>query len=121
MKALILVAGRGKRLKPLTDAAPKYLTEINRKPILINDLEILQRCGIREAIIVVGHLASKVKESIGNNNFKGMRIRFVENKIYGETNNIYSVWLTRNCLDEDILLIEGGIVFEERIIRVFVR
>ena len=106
----------GKRLKPLTDTMPKCLTEINGKSILVNALDILRRNEIQEVILVVGYLAEKVKEKVGDN-FRGVKIKYVENKIYDKTNNIYSLWLARDYLNEDILLIEGDIIFEEKVIR----
>lgn len=116
IKAMILVAGKGERLKPLTDKAPKCLTVVNGTPILVNALDALQRCGIREVIIIVGYRGEKVRKEVGES-YKGMSIRFVENDIYDKTNNIYSVWLGRDYIDDDILLIEGDVLFEEKILR----
>ena len=60
MQAVILAAGIGKRLRPITDTIPKCLVPVNGKPILINTLELLESRGIREVIIVVGYLKERV-------------------------------------------------------------
>jgi len=114
--AVILVAGLGSRLKPLTNEVPKCLTEINGKPILINTLEILSKNGINRAIIVIGYLGDKVKEAIGSN-FNGMEIVYIENTIYQSTNSMYSAWLARSYLEEGAFLIEGDSMFEDGLIR----
>ena len=117
MKAIILAAGMGKRLRPLTDSAPKPLTEINGKSIMENSLEILQKCGIKESIIVLGYLGKKIVNCFGDN-FMGMKLRYINNDIYDKTNNIYSVWLARKYLNDDILLIDGDVLYEDRLIKV---
>ena len=72
--AIILAAGTGSRLKPLTDHAPKCLTEINGTPILIQALNNLIVSGIKECIIVTGHFSESIRNVIGIN-FKGLNIR----------------------------------------------
>ena len=84
MKAIILVAGMGTRLKPLTNEIPKCLTEVNGKPILINMIENLEKRGIEETILLIGYLGEKIKEKI-DNIFGNMKITYVENKIYDKT------------------------------------
>jgi choline kinase len=116
MKAIILAAGRGERLKPLTDIAPKCLTEINGKSILKNALHILEKHGIEETIIVIGYLGEKIRENLGDK-INNMKIKFVENRVYDKTNNIYSMWLTRDYLNDDTILIEGDIFFEDVVIK----
>ena len=115
-KAVILVAGLGSGLKPLTNEVPKCLTEINNKPILKNTLELLDKNGFEKAVIVIGFLGNKVKEAIGNR-FGNMSIIYIENPIYKDTNSMYSAWLARKYLEKGALLIEGDTIFEEDIIK----
>ncbi|GAG21869.1 unnamed protein product, partial [marine sediment metagenome] len=61
MKAIILAAGRGSRLKPLTDTIPKPLLEVNGKTILERAIDTLLEVGITDILVVVGHLAEKIK------------------------------------------------------------
>lgn len=80
MKAVILAAGLGKRMKPLTDDSPKALVELKEKPLLEHVLESLKKAGIEEALIVVGFGADKIMKRFGKN-FNGMKISYAEQKI----------------------------------------
>ena len=106
-KAIILVAGRGQRLKPLTDKNPKCLIEINGKTILINTIDSLAENNLKEVILVVGYLKDKIKKTIGDN-WKGMQITYFDNDLFQKTNNSYSLWLGIEGLDENLLILEGG-------------
>ena len=115
MKAIILVAGMGGRLGHLTSDTPKCLVEVNSRTILENALECLNRTGIQECVLVVGHLAKKIKRRVGNN-FKDIKIIYVTNEIFKNTGNIYSLWLAEKYLRDDIILLEGDIFFESEVI-----
>lgn len=120
IKAIILIAGRGSRLKPLTDSVPKCLTEINGKTILENMLESLEREGVKESILVVGYMGDKIKEKIGDK-FGRMNIKYVENEIYDKTNSSYSLWLALKNLDSEILILEGDVFFENELLARFLK
>lgn len=115
MQALILAAGMGNRLRPLSINTPKALIEINGKPILFNTLDILQHKGIKKTHLVLGYLGEIIKARVGNV-WKGMEINYIENKDYDKTNNIYSLWMAREVLDEDTILMECDIYFEEALL-----
>jgi len=115
-KAIILAAGLGNRLKPLTDEVPKCLTEVNGKPILERTLAILESNGIDEAVIVVGYLGDIVVNKIGHKH-RNMKVTYLWNKIYDETNSMYSAWLARDYLGQGAILIEGDTIFEEALIK----
>ena len=76
MKAMILAAGRGERLRPLTDRMPKALVDAGGKPLLAWHLERLQRAGVREVVINVSHLASQITERFGNGAEYGLAVRW---------------------------------------------
>lgn len=116
MQAIILAAGFGKRLSPLTDNCPKSLVEINGKPLIMNALDILAECGIERTVIVVGHLKEKIIEAVGYS-YKGMSISYVENTIYDKTNNVYSFYLTKDYISDDALLLECDLYYREELIR----
>ncbi len=122
MKAIILVAGIGTRLKPLTDNIPKCLTEVNGISILENMLEQLNNCSISEIILVVGYLKDKIKEKIGNK-FKDIKIKYVENNIYDKTNTSYSLWIALKDLEinDKLLVLEGDIFFEKELLNNFLK
>ena len=110
-KAIILVADSGKCLSSFTDHAPKCLAPVNGVPILVNALTHSCDSGIQETVIVVGHLKENIYDAIGNS-FNGMNISYIESDRYETTNNIYSLWLAREHLTEDILLLESDVFFE---------
>ena len=114
-RAVILAAGMGNRLLPLTLDTPKCLTEINGQPIVFRALGALASQGFSEAVIVVGHHAQKIRERVGSSRF-GLDIRYVDAPRYKTTNNIRSLWDARAFCDEDVLLIEGDVVFDETIL-----
>ena len=76
MKAMILAAGRGERLRPLTDRTPKALVEAGGKPLLAWHLERLQRAGIRDVVINVSHLAETITERFGDGADYGLAVRW---------------------------------------------
>lgn len=115
-KAIILVAGGGLRLRPMTDYMPKCLIQINKKSILVNALENIENNGISEILLVVGYRSEQIKKNIGNC-FKGMKIVYCQNSIYDKTNNIYSLYLAKDHLKEGVILLEGDIFFEEKILK----
>lgn len=116
MKAIILAAGRGTRLKPLTDTLPKCLIEIGKKTLLEHSLDNLKKNGINEAIIVIGYLGKLIKEKIGTS-YNGMGIRYVENEEYSTTGHAYSLYKTKGFVNADTLLIEGDLLYESDAIR----
>ena len=116
MKALILAAGYGKRLRPITDRIPKSMVEVNGTPLLVNNLHNLTELGINQIGIVVGHMAEYIRDSIGNK-FNGAQIIYYENTRYRETNNIYSLYKALDFFDDDSLMLECDIFYDKSILR----
>lgn len=114
-RALILAAGVGRRMQHLTIDVPKCLLEVNGVPILFRSLKALASAGVSEAIIVVGHEAAQVRRRVGQN-FNGIEIEYVDAPSFDTTNNIRSLWDARRYCDEDILLLEGDIVFDSDVV-----
>jgi len=85
MKAVILAAGRGKRLEKLTEDKPKPLVPLAGRPLLSRILENLSRSGIKEAIIVIGYRGELIKQAIGNVS-AGIKISYVENPEWRQDN-----------------------------------
>jgi MurNAc alpha-1-phosphate uridylyltransferase len=73
---MLLAAGRGERLRPLTDAIPKALVEAGGKPLIAWHLERLARAGLREAVINVSHLGERIIERVGDGARFGLRIAY---------------------------------------------
>lgn len=115
MKALILAAGFGKRLRPLTDTIPKPMVEVNGVPLLVNALNNLVDCKVYDIGIVVGHMADYIRERIGSE-YRGAKITYFENERYLETNNVVSLYVARQFLDDDVLLLEADLFYRKNLI-----
>ena len=84
MRAMILAAGKGERMRPLTDALPKPLLEVAGKSLLEWHLENLSRAGFREVVINIGHLGQRIPEVIGNGDRWAIRIQYSDETGYPE-------------------------------------
>jgi choline kinase len=116
MKTVILAAGAGSRLKPLTDHMPKCLLKVGLKCILEMTIENLLATNNSEIIIVTGYLENKIREFI-RERFPLLQITYIYNELYASTNNIYSLWLAKNeVLGDDMMMLDSDIVFDGRII-----
>ena len=76
MKAMLLAAGRGERLRPLTDSVPKALVEAGGKPLIAWHLERLAAAGCREAVVNVSHLGERIVEALGDGRRFGLRVTY---------------------------------------------
>jgi len=113
MKALILNSGIGQRMGELTSKHPKCMTKISEKDtILSRQLKQLESAGITEVIITTGLFDQVLKDYCNELNLD-INYTFVHNKEYDKTNYIYSIYLSRQYLDDDILLLHGDLVFED--------
>ena len=116
MHGLILAAGMGKRLKNLTKDNTKCMVPVNGITLIERCLRILDRKNLSKIIIVTGYEGQKLQDFIGSLNIQ-TPIVFIDNPIYDKTNNIYSLSLaTSYMLQEDTLLLESDLIFEERLI-----
>jgi choline kinase len=110
-RAILLLAGRARRLGKLTEHQPKCLVRVAGTSILERALEKLSASGVSEVVLVVGYQAERVREFAAGS-YGGMTVRYVFNERYLETNTAYSLWLAREYLRSQVLLLEGDILFE---------
>jgi choline kinase len=116
MKAVILAAGIASRLRPLTDNTPKCLLKVGEKNILELSIENLLSNNLREIIIVTGYLENQIRDFM-RVRFPQLNISYIYNKFYSTTNNIYSLWLAKDTvLGDDMLMMDSDIVFDKQII-----
>ena len=116
MKALILNSGMGSRMGVLTSEHPKCMTEISpRETILSRQLTQLCEAGVKQAVITTG-LFDHVLEAYCESLDLPLEYTFVHNPDYRVTNYIYSIYLAREALDDDILLMHGDLVFENEVL-----
>jgi len=113
--ALILAAGTGTRLSPLTDNSHKCLARVNGVPILGRQLSALERWGFDRLVIVVGHAGQRIRDYVARRGTR-LKVEYIENPRYATTNNIYSLWLARDLVDEPFVLLECDLFFETRLI-----
>ncbi len=117
MKALILNSGMGTRMAPLTDRQPKCLTELSPgETILSRQLRQLAEAGVEEAVVTTGPFPGQLEEYCESLNLP-LRLTFVRNPDYRSTNYIYSIYLARGYLEDDLLLLHGDLVFESEVLR----
>jgi choline kinase len=102
MEALILAAGEGSRLEV---DVPKCLVDVGGQPLLIHQLDALEEVGADEITVVVGHEHEQVREVADK------RARMVVNERYAQTNSLYSFWLARHRVPDDLLLLNSDVLF----------
>lgn len=113
MQAIILAAGMGKRLGELTKDNTKCMVKVNGISLIDRTLTQLSGLSLSRVIIVIGYKGVQLKNYIGNE-YKGLKIEYIDNPIYDSTNNIYSLSLAKKELQEDdTLLIESDLIFDD--------
>ena len=100
----------GERLSPLTKNKPKALIKIGDKTLLEHQLDNLIECGIKNIIITTGPLENKIKKYT-EKKYPYINIFYVKNSKYRATNYIYSMWLTKGLIDDDVILLHGDLLF----------
>ena len=116
MKALILNSGMGSRMGVLTSEHPKCMTEISpRETILSRQLNQLCEAGLKQVVITTGLFEDVLKAYCESLDLP-LEYTFVHNPDYRTTNYIYSIYLAREYLDDDILLMHGDLVFENEVL-----
>lgn len=113
MKALIFNSGLGNRMGKITKAIHKSMVQLyNGESILHRQLNILSALGITEYVITVGPFEEQLRETAVD--FPECKFIFVRNDIYHKTNYIYSMFLARDYIDDDMLLLHGDLVFNRQ-------
>ena len=110
MRALILAAGMGKRLAPLTEERPKGLLELGGRSLLARLLDGLQAAGVTETAIVVGYHQAQIRAHLGDAH-RGMPVRYLENPAYTK-GPLLSLWTGRAEFErDDVVLADGDVLF----------
>ena len=123
MQAIILAAGMGRRLGEYTKDNTKCMVPVNGVPLIDRLLEQLAKQSLHRIIIVVGYKGKELREYIESKYSSNLelKIEFAENPVYDKTNNIYSLALVKDKLQEDeTLLIESDLIFSDRLIPMIV-
>lgn len=118
MRAIILSAGRGRRLLPLTADIPKCLLPVDgKRPILELQLEALARCGIPSATVMVGFGAERVEEFLARRPVQGIEVRTFYNPFFEMADNLATCWLARSEMTDDFVLLNGDTVIQAPLLR----
>lgn len=117
MQAVILAAGLGRRLGELTSHNTKCMLEVNGTRLIDRMLSQLHDLDLSRIIIVTGHEGANLRNYL-NDRYPGNDIIFIDNPVYATSNNIYSLWLTREYLyEDDTLLLESDLIFEDAVLK----
>ena len=118
MKAIVLSAGQGKRLLPLTESQPKCLLAVDgERPILEVQLGALSRCGIEHVTVLVGFRADRVERFLEAHPTPGLTVETLLNPFFETSDNLASCWLARHAMNEDFVLLNGDTLFEDDVLR----
>jgi len=122
MKIIILAAGRGSRLMPLTKNMPKSLLRLkNKKTLLDFQIEAIRRSHvIGEVVLVIGYLAHKIERKIESFNYRNLKIQTIYNPFFYCTNNLVSLWFARQVMNDDFLITNGDNIFKPNVFVKFV-
>jgi choline kinase len=108
-KAIVLAAGVGSRLRPLTADRPKCLLDVGGQTLLDRQLDALQQCGINDVLIVTGYHGERIREAAGS------RAHYLDNARYEHTNSLYSLWLAREELNSGSLILNSDVLAPRRL------
>jgi L-glutamine-phosphate cytidylyltransferase len=118
--ALLLAAGMGNRLAPLTDARPKCLVSVGGLPILERLARALDSHRVDRLVIVAGYKAEMIREYLGER-FRGIAVEYIVSPLFATTNTLYSLWLARDAIDEPLLLVESDVLFDKPLLAPLLR
>lgn len=115
MKAIILSAGQGRRLMPLTESIPKCCLRLQGKSMLEWQVDTLAATGLEEVVVVTGFGSAVVENVISR--IRGIPVRTLFNPFYSLSDNLGTCWLARGEMNAPFVLINGDTLFEPAVIR----
>jgi len=113
MNAMILAAGLGSRMRPLTDTLPKPLLEVKSKPLIVWHLEKLARNGFKEVVINIAHLGYMIPEYLGDGSKYGIKIFYSDEQEIGALESAGGIKKALPLLGDEPFLVVNGDVFSE--------
>lgn len=117
MKVILLNAGIGKRLAPLTNSTPKCLVKISDKEtILDHQLKNILKHGFKDFIIPTGPFEDQIKNHISEH-YPSINVQYINNPIHDKTNYIYSIYLAKELINEDVLYSHGDLIFSANLVK----
>jgi len=118
MRAIVLSAGQGRRLLPLTAADPKCLLPLDGDASALEiQLRTLSRCGVDHVTVLVGFGAPRVERFLRETKFPDLQVETQYNPFFSMTDNLVTCWLARTAMTGDFILVNGDTLFEEALLR----
>jgi choline kinase len=118
VKVIILGAGQGKRLLPLTVDVPKALLDIHGKSLVARQIDAFAECGLAEFVVVVGYGADRMEEELARiAREKQLTIRTIHNPFFGVADNLASCWMARADMTGDFIQVNGDNLFRADLVR----
>jgi L-glutamine-phosphate cytidylyltransferase len=112
VRVIILAAGQGKRLLPLTADVPKALLDIGGKTLVERQVEAFAENGLKDFVVITGYAADKMEAALaGIATRLDVQIRTIFNPFYAVADNLASCWLARSAMDTDFIQVNGDNVF----------
>ncbi|HVP27642.1 MAG TPA: sugar phosphate nucleotidyltransferase [Myxococcota bacterium] len=117
MKAIILSAGQGRRLLPLTASTPKCLLPVDGERTGLDvQLAALAACGVRKAIVMVGFGADRVEKHLAEHPVPGIEVETRFNPFFESSDNLVTCWLASRDMEGEFLLLNGDTLFEAELL-----
>jgi choline kinase len=117
MKVIILSAGQGRRLLPLTESRPKCSLPINGRPLLEWQLREISLCAVDEVVIATGYEAGVVEEIVAGLELGDLRIRTEYNPFFEHCDNLGTCWLMRHEMRGEFVVLNGDTLFEAQVLQ----
>jgi len=123
MRIIILAAGKGERMMPLTRNSPKPLLELgNGRTLLEEQIESVKKSqAIDEIVLVIGYLAEQIEAKIKTYNLEDLKITTLYNPFYGQSNNLMTLWFSKHYMDNDFIITNGDNIFDYHVFQKLVR
>jgi choline kinase len=117
VRVIILAAGQGKRLLPLTAEVPKALLDIGGKPLIERQIEAFAACGVKDFVVVTGYASARMEEALQAISARHSAVVTpVYNPFYAVADNLASCWLARGEMNRDFVQVNGDNVFRSDLV-----
>ncbi len=112
MKVIILAAGQGQRLRPLTDNCPKCMVEYHGKPIIDYILQVIRECSLENIIVIDGYKKDTLESYLKNEN-----VKFYTNSDFDKTNMVTTLFCAESELNDDVIISYSDIIYKKEVLQ----
>ena len=120
MQAIILAAGVGSRLRPITNELPKCLVQVNGKSIIEYQIDAYLDAEIEEIIVLTGYMQEKLVKFL-KSKYQNVKITFINNDYYRTTNNMYSLYLEKDLIKGEFIMSNADVVFSKDMVKLLLK